>query len=46
MENDYHLIEHKLKVNEILEVYNFKVVKSVRGGWGPCSDFFFEVWSK
>ena len=46
MENDYKDINHKLKVDEILKANQFlrKFVKA--GGWGPCSEFFYEVWKK
>ena len=46
MENDYNNIEHKKSVNEVLKRYNFYVDYSESGGWGPCYNFFFEVWKK
>jgi len=46
MENDYHNIEHKRYVDNILYKYGFKKIYSKQGGWGPCQNFFFETWSK
>ena len=46
MENDYHDINQKKFVDEILTAYNFVVDYQEAGGWGPCYDYFFEVWIK
>jgi FkbM family methyltransferase len=46
MENDYYDISHKKYVDEILTKNNFRVDYVEGGGWGPCSDNFFEVWKK
>jgi hypothetical protein len=46
MENDYHELSHKLKVDEIITSNGFKRVYSEPGGWGPCFNYFFEVWQK
>ncbi len=46
MENDYHDIEHKNSVDQILRISGFVPIYQLRGGWGPCSDFFFETWKK
>lgn len=46
MENDYHNIEHKLFVDNCLKSQNFHRVWFQAGGWGPCSDRFWEVWQK
>lgn len=46
MENDYHDITQKKKVDEIIKLNGFKRVYYRGGGWGPCRDFFFEVWQK
>lgn len=46
MENDYHDIEHKKKVDEILEKNNFYRDYVEAGGWDPCYINFFEVWKK
>ena len=46
MENDYHNIEHKRYVDNMLYKYGFKKIYSKEGGWGPCAKFFFETWSK
>jgi len=44
MENDYHNIEHKQYVNSILINKGFNIIYSESGGWGPCSNNFYEVW--
>jgi FkbM family methyltransferase len=46
MENDYYDISHKKYVDEILTENNFYVDYVEGGGWGPCSNNFFEVWKK
>lgn len=46
MENDYHNIEHKIFVDNMLYQNGFKKIYSKQGGWGPCLKFFFETWSK
>jgi len=46
MENDYHDINQKKKVDEIITLNGFQRVYYNAGGWGPCHDFFFEVWQK
>jgi len=46
MENDYHNIEHKQYIDDVLLQNNFKVDYSEQGGWGPCYNNFFEVWKK
>jgi len=46
MENDYNNIQHKLYVDSVFVKKGFKRVLNVAGGWGPCYDFFYEVWSK
>ena len=46
MENDYHNIEHKRYVDNMLNQYGFRKIYSKKGGWGPCINFFFETWSK
>lgn len=44
MENDYHDINHKYTINNILKEKGFRI-DYIRGeGWGPCTNFFFEVW--
>jgi hypothetical protein len=44
MENDYTNINHKNYVDEVLKTYGLSVFHQEGGGWGPCSDFFYEVW--
>ncbi len=46
MENDYNNIDHKEYIDSILKNNNFKVDYERGGGWGPCSDYFFQVWIK
>lgn len=46
MENDYHDISQKNYIDDILKTTGFSVIHSESGGWGPCSNNFFEVWQK
>lgn len=46
MENDYTDITHKEYVDNILKQRGFKAIYKEKGGWGPCENFFFEVWKK
>jgi hypothetical protein len=46
MENDYHNIEHKKYIDNLLKTNNFYVDYVESGGWGPCYGIFFEVWKK
>lgn len=46
MENDYHHIEHKKYIDDVLKKYNMSVVYTQPGGWGPCYSCFYEVWQK
>ena len=46
MENDYFDESHKKYINKILREYNFNIHYSEGGGWGPCKNFFFEVWKR
>jgi FkbM family methyltransferase len=46
MENDYHNLEHKLYVDEILKNNNFCIEVRQSGGWGPCTSCFYEVWKR
>lgn len=46
MENDYHNIEHKTYIDKKLQKENFYRVFVESGGWGPCTNNFFEVWKK
>lgn len=45
-ENDYSDIEHKNFVNQVFEKSGLKRVHAQSGGWGPCRDFFYEVWKR
>ena len=46
MENDYNDIAHKNYIDDILKKNNFSNVFAEGGGWGPCQNNFFEVWTK
>ena len=46
MENDYHQLEHKQLVDQILVHNGFKKVYAAGGGWGVCAEYFFETWIK
>ena len=46
MENDYHILEQKKYIDNILTKNNFYVDYTESGGWGPCFENFFEVWKK
>lgn len=46
MENDYHDINKKNYVDDVLKNNNFKIDYVESGGWGPCYNNFFEVWKK
>lgn len=46
VENDYQDLRHKIFVDQVFTKFGLKVVKSVSGGWGPCTSFFYQVWKK
>jgi FkbM family methyltransferase len=46
MENDYHNITKKEYIDEVLLKNNFYMSYSEGGGWGPCKNYFYEVWKK
>ena len=46
MENDYHIFEHKIYIDNVLKNNNFYVDYSEVGGWGHFTNNFFEVWKK
>lgn len=46
MENDYHEYDKKLEVDRVLKEKGFRVDYSEGGGWGPCQNHFFEVWTR
>ena len=46
IENDFNDIEHKQFVDEEFKKYNLERIYFGGGGWGPCTDFFYEVWTK
>lgn len=46
IENDFNDIEHKEFIDNEFKKHNLKRIHHEQGGWGPCSDFFYEVWIK
>ena len=46
MENDYKEISHKQYIDQVMIDNNFYRDYVERGGWGPCSYNFFEVWKR
>jgi FkbM family methyltransferase len=46
IENDFYDIKHKEFVDNEFKKHNLERVHYEQGGWGPCSDFFYEVWMK
>ena len=45
-DNDYHIIAHKHYIDKIMLENNFYRDYVEGGGWGPCKNYFFEVWKK
>lgn len=46
IENDFYDIEHKNFVDNNFRNFGFKRVYAKSGGFGPCFEFFYEVWEK
>jgi FkbM family methyltransferase len=46
MENDYWDMSHKKYVDNALTKHKFSRIYYESGGWGPCTNNFFEVWKK
>ena len=46
IENDFTDIKHKEFVDEEFKRYNFKSIFKISGGFGPCYNYFYEVWKK
>jgi FkbM family methyltransferase len=46
MENDYTDIFRKQYIDNVLKKNGFYRDYAEGGGWGPCIDYFFEVWKK
>jgi FkbM family methyltransferase len=46
IENDFNDIEHKHFVDTEFKRFNFNNVYTKSGGFGPCYNCFFEVWTK
>lgn len=46
VENDYTDLNHYLYTKQKFEQKGFSLAYNQAGGWGPCSDCFFQVWTK
>lgn len=46
IENDFNDIEHKNYVDTVFNDNGFKSVLNIPGGWGPCYEFFYQVWKR
>jgi FkbM family methyltransferase len=46
IENDFNDIDHKNFVDNKFRNFGFKRVYAKSGGFGPCFEFFYEVWEK
>ena len=46
VENDYHDYKEKQYVDFILRKHGFEVIYSEAGGWGCCSENFYEAWRR
>jgi FkbM family methyltransferase len=46
MENDYWELSHKIYIDAVLTKNNFYRDYVEGEGWGPCVNYFFEVWKR
>lgn len=46
IENDFHEIDKKRYVDNVLNKYGLKSIFRQPGGWGCCADMFFEVFRR
>jgi hypothetical protein len=46
MENDYYDLSHKEYIDSILKKNEFDIIYKQGGGWGPCKDYFYQVWKR
>jgi hypothetical protein len=46
MENDYQDMQNKIFIDSVLLKHNFSVKYEEKGGWGPCKEFFYQVWER
>jgi FkbM family methyltransferase len=46
MENDYLNIVHKEYIDSVLKPNGFNVIYTEGNGWGPCKDYFYQVWKR
>lgn len=42
--NGYYELEQKHIIDDIFRTCSFHRVYFIKGGWGPCFDFFYEAW--
>lgn len=46
IENDFNDLEHMNYVQKLFTENGLKCVYNQAGGWGPCYDYFYQVWKK
>lgn len=46
LENDYHDISQYQYLRSLFERFHFTIVHEEGGGWGPCANFFYQVWKR
>lgn len=46
IENDFTNIEHMNYVHTLFTVYGLSPAYTRAGGWGPCTDRFYQVWKR
>jgi hypothetical protein len=46
LENDYHDMSHYMYLKVLFEQFHFELEHEEGGGWGPCANFFYQVWKK
>ena len=46
VENDYHNLYHYETVKSQFMAHGFQLVYNKAGGWGPCTNMFYQVWQK
>ncbi len=46
IENDFTDITHRKFVDEEFKRYNIKSLFRFYGGFGPCYNYFYEVWKE
>lgn len=46
IENDFTDINHKQYMDNVLTTNGFRIAFTQSGGWGPCFNCFYQVWTK